>query len=501
MALTRERSIPPPRTPRKNTVPDDVLENTSRTAFPVEASKPQVIGMRVRFLGVLMAVAVGALLFNYARLEWKLAEATITPSNLRGAIKLRDGTVMAESFEPRKGDATVTDAELLAGQVRRYPQGSLAGQVLGFKGRDRGLEGIEYFSEKTLSGGQDVILTLDPTIQATAEATLEQEIIDQNADAGSVVALEAGTGRLLAVASYPRFNPERRERYDGTQWLNRPFRNQFEPGSTMKAMVAAALINEGAATPETTVEAPMWRNVTGHIINDVIKHKSLLTLKEVLRYSSNVGISKLTENRLSEKTLHTYLQEYGFGQPMRLEGASPARGSLRDWQTWRPIDHATATFGQGESTTTLQLATAFSVLMNDGMLIPPRLIEGAPRDASRRILSVQAARTTRDMLRAAVEDGLPQLAVIPGYCIGGKTGTAQTAINGRYSSDVFGAIFAGFFPCDKPRVTMVVEIYNPKKQIHGALVAAPVFRGIAEEVLAHWGVAPKDVSKDGGARK
>lgn len=492
MALTRERPAPPPKAPRKNTVRDDVLEDASLTVFP-ELSGPQVIGSRVRFLGVLMALAVGALLFSYARLEWTLAEATVTPSNLRGAIKLRDGTVMAESFEPRKGDATVSSTELLAGQVRRYPQGSLAGQVLGFKGRDKGLEGVEYFSEKTLGAGQDLTLTLDSTIQATAEATLEKEIIDQQADAGSVIALEAGTGRLLAVASYPRFNPERRERYDGTQWLNRPFRNQFEPGSTMKALVAGALINEGAVTPDTTVEAPMWRNVTGHIINDAIKHKEHLTLREVLRYSSNVGISKLAESRLSEKTLHDYLVEYGIGQPMTLEGSSPARGSLRDWQSWRPIDHATATFGQGESTTTLQLVTAFSVLTNDGLLIPPRLIENAKVQPSKRVLSAQAARTTRDMLRTAVEDGIPHLAAIPGYCVGGKTGTAQTAINGRYSSDVFGAIFAGFFPCDKPRVTMVVEIYNPKKQIHGSLVAAPVFKEIAEEVLAHWGIAPKDV--------
>ena len=494
MALTRERPVQPakPQTQTKSTVQDGIPDDMSQRVFP-ELSGPQVIGSRVRFLGALMVLAVGALMVSYARLEWNLAEATVTPSHLRGAIKLRDGTVMAESFEPREGDLSISSAELLAGQVRRYPQGSLAGQVLGFKGRDKGLEGVEYFSEKTLSAGQDVTLTIDPTIQATAEATLEKQILDQNADAGSVVALEAGTGRLLAVASYPRFNPERRERYDGAQWLNRPFRNQFEPGSTMKALVAAALVNEGAATPDTTVEAPMWRNVTGHIINDAIRHKGVLTLKEVLRYSSNVGISKLTENRLSAQTLHTYLTEYGFGQPMKLEGGSPARGLVRDWRTWRPIDHATATFGQGESTTTLQLATAFSVLMNDGVLIPPRLIEAAPVAASKRILSVQAARTTRDMLRAAVEDGLPHLAVIPGYCIGGKTGTAQTAINGHYSSDVFGAIFAGFFPCDKPRVTMVVEIYNPKKQIHGSLVAAPVFREIAEEVLAHWGIAPKDI--------
>jgi cell division protein FtsI (penicillin-binding protein 3) len=168
---------------------------------------------------------------------------------------------------------------------------------------------------------------------------------------------------------------------------------------------------------------------------------------------------------------------------------------LRDWQSWRPIDHTTVTFGQGVSTTTLQLAVAYSVLTNDGVLIAPRLIEGTPAQMTRRVLSVQAAQTTRAMLKNVVEEGLPHTAVIPGYCIGGKTGTAQVAINGRYSSDVFGALFAGFFPCDKPRVTMVVEVYYPKKQIHGSQVAAPTFRRIAEEILAHWGVMPRAVKE------
>jgi cell division protein FtsI (penicillin-binding protein 3) len=481
------------------TVQNGVFETVSDAPefFSPEPSGPQVMILRVRLLGVLMALAVATTLLAYGQLEWRLAEARPELSDLRGRIVLRDGTVMAESFEPRRNDPSVSNKERETRQARRYPQGSLAGQVMGFYSAAsmKGLEGLETFAENRLKAGQDVVLTLDPVMQATAEAQLEQMILDQNAEAGSVVALEAGTNRILAMANYPRFNPERRDGYDGTQWLNRATRVQYEPGSTMKALTAAILVNEGAARPETTVDAPMWRNVSGHIVNDAIKHKPLLTLQEVLRYSSNVGISRLAETRIPMQTLHTYLTDFGIGQPMKLEGASPVRGLLRNWQSWRPIDHTTVTFGQGVSTTTLQLAVAYSVLTNDGVLIAPRLIEGTPAQMTRRVLSVQAAQTTRAMLKNVVEEGLPYTAVIPGYCIGGKTGTAQVAINGRYSSDVFGALFAGFFPCDKPRVTMVVEVYHPKKQIHGSQVAAPTFRRIAEEILAHWGVMPGAVKE------
>ena len=243
----------------------------------------------------------------------------------------------------------------------------------------------------------------------------------------------------------------------------------------------------------------MTRTLGRHIINDVVPHPSDLSLTDVLRYSSNVGISNLAE-RLSPKQLHGYLTAFGLGQPMLLEGASTAPGVLRDWRGWQPLDRAAVSFGQGMSTTVLQLASAFSVLTNDGRLVPPKLIEtplskieatAGGKITERRVISQKAARQTRTMLRAVAEGRLAKVLGIPGYCLGGKTGTAQVAVNGRYSNDLFAAIFAGFFPCDKPRVTMVVEIFGPKKQINGSQVAAPVFREITEEVLAYWQVQPQ----------
>ena len=459
---------------------------------PLEVVGPKVIRNRVRVVGLLMALPVLMLWLSYAGHQLRLPDPPEVGSvPHRGRILLRDGTVLAESYH-KPGDPRGVDR-------RAYPQGALAGQLVGFKGTDKGLSGLEGFAENRLQAGGQITLTLDPVAQAATEAALERWIIKQEASAGAVVMLEAGTNHVLAVANYPRFSPSRFNPTDlpgdiERQWNNRAFRYQFEPGSTMKALIAAALIDAGEATPDTPIYAPMYRTVGRHVINDSIQHRTDLTLSSVLRYSSNVGISKLAE-RLSPKLLHSYLKSYGFGQPMTLEGASPGKGKLRDHQTWKPVDFATATFGQGVATNALQLATAFSVLTNDGRLVPPVLIEGTEQEAPRRVLSERAARQTRTMLASVVEEGLPHAAAIKGYCVGGKTGTAQVAVGGKYSSDVYDALFAGFFPCDQPKVTMVVEVFGAKKQHHGSQVAAPAFREIAEEVLANWGVPPTEAAK------
>jgi cell division protein FtsI (penicillin-binding protein 3) len=299
------------------------------------------------------------------------------------------------------------------------------------------------------------------------------------------------------VANYPRFNPSNWQEYDASARGNKAFHDLFEPGSTIKALVAGALINEGAAKPTTTLETPMYRDIPGKRIRDAVQHGPVLNLAGILRYSSNVGISTLAE-RLGEEKLHGYLSSYGFGQPMEVEGAYAAKGIVHDWRTWRPTTYANASFGQGFATTSLQLVTAFSVLANDGMLVPPRLVEGAAAPDKHRVISVDAARQTREMLKTAIEEGLKSQ-VIRGYCFGGKTGTAQVAVDGRYSADLYDALFAGFFPCDKPRVTMVVHIHGPQVQTHGSQVALPAFRQIAQEVLAHWGITPeRPVEGDAG---
>lgn len=449
-----------------------------------------VVGKRVHLMGLIMALPFIYLWAAYGKMEFR-APAPSRPAatlSVRGRILAGDGTVLASSVN--RPDATIWDTAR-----RTYPQGALAAQLVGFTNTDGGLEGIEHFQEAKLAAGKDVVLTIDPAFQASAEAGLAEIIKSEQADAGSVVAIEAGTGRVLAVANYPTFSPGHFQ--DGTPeaYGNRAFMFQYEPGSTVKALVAAALINDGDATPTTTLNAPMWRSVGGWRINDSVAHPSTLDLTHVLRYSSNVGISTLAE-RLGQAKLHAYYQAFGFGQPSPISGMASAPGLLHPWQDWSEVGFANASFGQGFSVTTLQLATAFSVLTNNGLYIPPRLVEGAPVEAPHRVVQAASAATTRAMLKTVIEEALPTAAGIPGYCLGGKTGTAQVAVNGGYSDTIYSALFAGFFPCDHPRVTMVVEVFNGRKSHHGSQVAAPAFRNIAEEVLAHWAVPPQPVAAE-----
>ncbi len=485
--------------------------STRSTGENAPITPPRVIRARIWFVGLFMLAPLVWLWWSFAIHQTALpSEPVIASSKTRGRIMLRDGTVLAESYRPKRDKKS----DPLPDLQRAYPQGRLAGHLIGFKGKDRGLSGLEIFEEARLKAGQDVILTIDPVSQAAAEAALERVRVKQQAQGASVVILEVGTNRVLAMANAPSFNPASIDLRRGLPsdienlWQNRATRRVFEPGSTTKALIAAALIDSGKATPDSTIYAPMSRRVGRHIINDVLPRRSKdgtkidhPTLTQILRYSSNVGISTMAEKMGAQRTFN-YLSHFGFGSRTELNGAPGRAGVLRDWNDWKPVDFATATFGQGISTTALGLATAFSVLTNDGMLIPPKLIEGGPELEGKRVISSTAATQTRAMLKTAVEEGIPWAATIKGYCIGGKTGTAQVSVNGRYSTDVYDALFAGFFPCDAPKVTMVVEVLGPKKQNHGSQVAAPAFREIAEEILAAWGIAPgKDGSKTGVKRK
>jgi cell division protein FtsI (penicillin-binding protein 3) len=496
-----------PSKPRNTAATSRSTRSTGETG-PI--TPPRVIRARIWFVGLFMLAPLVWLWWSFALHQTALpSEPVIASSKTRGRIMLRDGTVLAESYQPKREKKS----DPLPDMQRAYPLGTLAGHLIGFKGRDKGLSGLETFEDTRLKSGQDVVLTIDPVAQAAAEAALERIRIKQQAQAASVVMLEQGTNRVLVMANAPSFNPASIDLKVGlpadieTLWQNRATRRVFEPGSTTKALIAAALIDSGKVTPETTMDVPMSKRIGRHIINDVLPRRNpdgskmtRLSLTQILRYSSNVGISSMAERMGAQKTFN-YLSHFGFGSRVELNGAPSRAGVLRDPKDWKPVDFATATFGQGISTTALGLATSFSVITNNGLLIPPTLIEGESQPEGKQVISRSAAEQTRTMLKTAVEEGIPWAATIKGYCIGGKTGTAQVSVNGRYSQDVYDALFVGFFPCDAPKVTMVVEVLGPKKQNHGSQVAAPVFREIAEEVLAAWGIAPgKDGSKTGVKR-
>jgi cell division protein FtsI (penicillin-binding protein 3) len=228
-------------------------------------------------------------------------------------------------------------------------------------------------------------------------------------------------------------------------------------------------------------------------IRDAIRHPEDLTLQEVLRYSSNVGISFFAD-QIGKEKLHDYLVKFGFGAKTWKNNPSLERNELSEPINWNAREFATRSFGQGFTSTALQLATSFSVLVNDGKFVTPKLFEGQDIPVPRKVISENAARITRNMLEYTVNEGVPR-AQVPNYCVGGKTGTSETWYNGKKSASRYHALFAGFFPVNNPKVTIAVQLYAPKNDYHGSLGAAPVFRQIVLETAARYGIAPVSCGK------
>ena len=398
----------------------------------------------------------------------------------RGRILATDGTVLAE------GDVA----------SRRYPQASLAAHVVGFSGAIQpdgryGLEGVEYTLDARLQAGLDATLTIDPILQAAAERQLATSIADNGAENGSVVMLEAGSGRILAAASYPTYDPNEQGRYDRASIQNQAFLQQYEPGSVMKPFVVAALLQSGRLDPRETVDAPPYLRVGDKTFRDVAAHPGELEVRDVLRYSSNTAMLHLTE-RFEPSELYGWLRHFGFGQSLPLRSAYTRPGTLNPWQDWVPQDQASATIGQSVATTPLQLATAYSIFANDGVFVPPRLVEEEEPGEAYRVLSSEVARTVRGMLRYTVEESGLRGSRIPGVPVAGKTGTADiySPEQGTYPDGWYTLTFAGMFPADAPRIVMVVMLQKPDEDATSTYVAGPLFRSIGSEVVAHWGIAP-----------
>ncbi len=408
------------------------------------------------------------------------------PPPPRGRIRTADGAVLATS--PRPGS-------------RVYPLGELAGQVVGYTERaggryGPGLEGIEGIRNLTLARGRDVVLTLDSRVQAIAEEALATGMAQSRAEWGTVVVM-AQDGRLLAVANAPFFDPEspRGSPENDPRLKNYAFQYLIEPGSTIKALTAAVLLETGAVRPGEAVEVPYRREVADRVVHDWRWHPTRRwDLEAILAHSSNVGISLLAE-RMPKRTLYRYLERLHLDDPRLLPEFS-ARPLFPELRRWGPVEYANATFGQGFAITALHLAAAMNTL-TDGNFHRPRLFAGEEAIAVR-VFRPETVATVRGML----ERGLARRARLPGYRLAGKTGTAQVAReNGRgYDPDRVVALFAGFVPADRPRATVVVVLYNPRvapEDRFGSKLAAPVFREVASGLFSLWGLPP-DRAKLGG---
>ncbi len=413
---------------------------------------------------------------------------------------------------------------------RFYPNMEIAAHVVGFTGRDpNGLEGIELKYDSTILGntgymiterdalgrnisvmntvikdsspGKSVILTLDKTIQFITEKELAKAVAESNAKAGMALVMESETGRVLAMANYPTFNPNAYSRYSLAQLRNHVVTDSFEPGSTFKVFTIAAAIDAGVIKPTDVYncENGVYR-VAGRTIHDDHPH-SRLTVSEVIKYSSNIASAKIGF-KMGEGTLSSYLRNFGFGGRTGIDLPGESSGSVK--KHLYGIDLATISFGQGVSLSTIQLASALSAIANGGNLMRPYLVEQILDDNGklvqrfepqvvRRVISADTAqKVTRMMETVTVDGGTGTKAALDGYRVAGKTGTAQKVdpVTHAYSPTKRIGSFVGFVPSDKPKLTIVVIIDEPQGVKYGGIVAAPAFRSIAQNSLAYLKIQP-----------
>jgi cell division protein FtsI (penicillin-binding protein 3) len=420
---------------------------------------------------------------------------------------------------------------------RFYPKRELAAHVLGYVDLDeKGLAGIEYeldgqirskaekilvqsdarhrwmeSGEATKEAGASVVLTLDEKIQYIAERELAAAIERTHATSGTVVVQNPANGELLAVANWPKFNPNAPGESPTEAHMNRAVAALYEPGSTFKLITLAAAFDERLIRADEVFDCQNGAvYIAGHRIRD---HKAFgrLTVAQILAESSDVGAIKIAL-RLGAPKFHEYIRAFGFGAATGVDLPGESKGLLRRLANWTPVSVGSVSMGQEVGVTPVQLVGAVSAIANGGVLYKPRVVKELRRgeeviagmgtggeEDGRRVIRPETSATLRRLMEGVVLNGTGELARLDGWTAGGKTGSAQKIdpATGRYSATQFIASFSGFAPLNSPAITVLVSLDSPQGPHEGGQVAAPVFKRIAEQVLSYLDV-PRDVP--GGAR-
>jgi cell division protein FtsI (penicillin-binding protein 3) len=414
---------------------------------------------------------------------------------------------------------------------RYYPKRHLAGQVLGFVGIDgHGLGGLEYQYDRALFGqprqvtlrhdavgrqvglgsagatppprGADIQVTLDEWLQHLAEREIAHQVETLEARGGLVLVVQPRTGDILAMASYPFFNPNDYRNNAQYAWRrNRTITDPVEPGSTFKLVVAAASLEEHTVQPEEQFfcENGVLRRGRRRIRDH--HPYAWLTFHEVFEHSSNICTIKISE-RLSSFRLYQYIRRFGFGEQSFVELPGESAGQLRPPSEWSGFSHDSLSIGQEIAVTPLQLIMAYAAVANGGVLMRPRIVrriahgsrgQALPPYERWRVLSPSTAEHLKAILRGVVLRGTGKRAAIEGYAVAGKTGTAQKVEpgHGYYSHRRVVASFVGFVPLEEPQLAILVMLDEPRKTRWGGTAAAPVFQRIAQQALRHLQIPPQ----------
>ncbi len=418
---------------------------------------------------------------------------------------------------------------------RYYPKGSLASHIVGFVDLDsNGLEGVEKKYNKYLSApketilvrrdakgnllsegmkgeirGNDIVLTIDEGLQHILEKHIDEAVLQWRAASATAVMMNPYTGEILAMASRPTFDPNKPSGVKAEQRRNRAITDCYEPGSTFKIIVSAAALEERKVNPDTRFDCSAgYIEVAGKKMKDVHKY-GVLTFKEVVQKSSNVGTIKIGQKLGSEK-IHEYITRFGFGEKTEIDLIGEVSGLVRPPEKWSAMSIGAISIGYEILVTPLQVLRAYSAIASGGLLVKPYVVseiyssdgeifyKALPE--AKRILSENTANMFKEILKSVAEDGgTAKTAAVEGNKVAGKTGTARLLDQKakRYSTDKYVSSFVGFVPAESPKIAMIVVIHEPRGAIYGGVVAGPVFKKIADDALSYLNI-PRDDSKEKG---
>ncbi len=417
---------------------------------------------------------------------------------------------------------------------RFYPEASMAANLLGFVGKDnlgdnKGYFGIEGYYDRLLHGkegsaieimdatgrpilaradsnsngvdGGSLVLNIDRSIQFLVDRKLKSAVEKYGAESGMIGVIEPKTGKILAMASYPSFDPANYSKFPSDSYINHFVSSLYEPGSTFKPLVMSAALNENKVTANTkcpSCEGPV--SVGGydlHTWND--KYYPNTTMTEVIQHSDNTGMVYVAQQLGLDKMLE-YINKFGIGKLTGIDVQGETSPEIKPKDQWYAVDLATTGFGQGINVTPIELLTAFASIANDGKMMKPHLVseirypDGKKTDVSPqevgRPISTENAKVMTEILVNAVNKGEASYMRLKGYRVAGKTGTASIPVQGHYDPTKTIASFEGFAPADDPKFAMIVIFNKPTAAIYGAETAAPVFFDIAQNILNYYHIPP-----------
>lgn len=440
---------------------------------------------------------------------------------------------LSEEEAQKIADLDLTGVYLVQEQYRYYPEGTMAAQALGFVNADgKGQYGVEEYLNKQLGGeaglleaeqdvfgrqialgkrqnvnpedGLDVVLTIDRAVQYQVEKMLKESVEKHKADRGSVIVMDPKTGKIIAMAAYPNFDPNNYSKSALELFTNMNTSQVYEPGSVFKVITLAAGIDAGLVSPSTTYTDTGEVQINDRTIrnSDKIAHGQQ-TMTQVLEKSLNTGAVYVIQ-KLGKNLFRKYLDQFGFMKPTGVEASGEVAAHVKELKNWSDVDLATMAFGQGIAVTPMQMIASIGAIANGGKLMQPHVVDkilypsGAVSigpDEKGQAISAQTAGLMSAMMVGVVERGHGKQAGVPGYYIAGKTGTAQipNPKTGGYIAEGVGSTigtFVGFGPVENPRFVMITRIDRPKDVVYAESSAAPLFGQVAKFLLDYWRIAP-----------